>query len=150
MSELNELYQELILDHNKHPRNFGKLRDANREASGHNPLCGDVVHLYLQVEDGRIQNVAFEGKGCAISTASASLLTECVKGKTVKEAHKLFEGFHDLLTGKREELDDSVESEKLKSLTGVREFPVRIKCATLAWHTLKAALDNNRELVTTE
>lgn len=137
--DLRDLYQEVILDHNRRPRNFGPLADANRTAEGHNPLCGDRVTVYARVEGGRIQDLSFQGSGCAISTASASLMTEALKGKTVAEARHLFEGFHDLVT-KGTEMD-AASLGKLAALAGVREFPIRVKCATLAWHALQAAMD---------
>ena len=143
MSELRDLYQEVILDHNRRPRNFGPLEGANRTAQGHNPLCGDRLALHLQVEDDRIADVRFEGSGCAISKASASLMTDSVKGKSLAETEALFGRFHDLLTGPP---DVKVDPEavrplgKLAVFSGVREFPVRVKCATLSWHTLQAAL----------
>ncbi len=141
MSELRDLYQEIILDHNKRPRNQGVLATANRTARGDNPLCGDRVTVWLDVQDERIQAVSFEGTGCAISTASASLMTEAVTGKPLAEVQELFERFHAMLTG-----DPSQPAEpdpalgKLEAFSGVREFPVRVKCATLAWHTLQSAL----------
>jgi len=141
MSELTDLYQEVILDHNKTPRNFGPLPTANRHADGHNPLCGDQLHVSLEVEGDTVKDIHFEGSGCAISKASASLMTEAVKGKTAAEVEVMFKGFHELMTG-----DPSVkgaagaELGKLAVFEGVREFPVRVKCATLAWHTLEAAL----------
>ncbi len=146
MSDLRELYQEVIFDHNRNPRNFGRPADANRRAEGYNPLCGDKVTIYLKVEGGRIADAAFEGSGCAISTASASLMTEALKGKTEAEAERLFESFHGMVagTGGAEELG------KLEVLSGVREFPARVKCATLAWHTLSAALKNMPQPVSTE
>lgn len=149
MSDLRELYQEVILDHNKRPRNFGGLPEANRTAEGHNPLCGDHIRLSLDVEDGIIRGVAFEGGGCAISRASASLMTDAVKGKPVAEAERLFEEFHRMLTT---DVDESVERAlgKLAVFCGVREFPSRVKCASLAWHTLHAALENREEPVSTE
>jgi nitrogen fixation NifU-like protein len=149
MSDLRELYQEVILDHNKRPRNFGGLPEANRRAEGHNPLCGDHIRLSLDVEDGIIRAVAFEGGGCAISRASASLMTDAVKGKPVAEAERLFEEFHRMLTSDE---DASVERAlgKLAVFCGVREFPSRVKCASLAWHTLHAALANREAPVTTE
>ena len=138
MSELSDLYQEVILDHNRRPRNFHALEDASHTADGHNPLCGDRLRLYLKVEDGIIRDVAFEGAGCAISKASASMMTDAIKGRTVAEADALFERFHRMVTTP---LDCPVEDMgKLSSLAGVREFPVRVKCASLAWHTLKAAM----------
>ena len=136
--ELRDLYQEVILDHNRRPRNFGTLPDANRSAEGNNPLCGDRVAVYLRVEDGRLQDISFQGSGCAISTASASLMTDALRGKTVEEAHALFRGFHELVVrGTDGNLEDLG---KLAVFEGVREFPIRVKCATLAWHTLEAAL----------
>jgi nitrogen fixation protein NifU and related proteins len=151
MSELRDLYQEVILDHNRHPRNFGPLPGANRRAHGHNPLCGDRVTVHLQVRDGRIEGIAFEGNGCAISTASASLMTEALAGKSVEEAHALFQLFHALLTEEPPPAADDDEIGKLAALTGVREFPMRVKCATLAWHALEAALDSpDRQTVSTE
>ena len=147
MDELRELYQEVILDHGKRPRNFRHPADANREAKGDNPLCGDKVTIYLKLaSDNRIEDVAFEGRGCAISTASASLMTEALRGKTVDEAHALFQGFHHLVTrgGDAEDLG------KLAVFEGVREFPIRVKCATLAWHTFEAALAQKDQPVSTE
>ena len=136
---LRDLYQEVILDHNRRPRNFGALPSANHQAEGYNPLCGDKVTVFLDLQDGRIQDVAFQGAGCAISTASASLMTEALKGKTVEEVREIFQGFHDLVT--TGEGEGSEELGKLAVFSGVREFPMRVKCATLAWHTLLAALD---------
>jgi nitrogen fixation NifU-like protein len=146
-NQMRDLYQEVILDHNRHPRNFRALADANRKAEGHNPLCGDRVQIFLHVEGDRVQGISFQGSGCAISTASASLMTEALKGRSVAEAHALFKRFHDLLThgsGNAEELG------KLAVLAGVREFPIRVKCATLAWHTLEAALAQKDHPVSTE
>jgi nitrogen fixation NifU-like protein len=148
MNELRDLYQEVILDHNRRPRNFGALANANREAEGHNPLCGDRVTVHLHVEDDRVQDISFEGTGCAISTASASLMTEAVKGRTVEEARRIFHGFHDLLT--KESAADLASLGKLAVFSGVREYPMRVKCATLAWHTLQAALDQQDHPVSTE
>ena len=151
MSELMDLYQEVILDHNKHPRNFGQIEHADHCARGDNPLCGDQLTLYLKMDGDRVVEVRFEGQGCAISTASASILTEVVQGKTLSEVEALFESFHELLTG-----DPSVVAEvgpelgKLTVFAGVREFPVRVKCATLAWHTLKAAIEDDSDGITTE
>jgi len=135
--DLRELYQEVIFDHNRSPRNFGKMDDADRVAEGHNPLCGDQLTLYVRLENGVIADASFVGHGCAISTASASLMTEAVKGCTVDEVESLFRDFHALLTGVPPEGRDFG---KLEVLAGVREFPVRVKCATLAWHTLHNAL----------
>ena len=149
MSDLRELYQQVILDHSKKPRNFQKLDGANRTAEGHNPLCGDQVTLYVQVEDDVIRRIGFQGSGCAISKASASIMTDSVKGKTTAEAQGLFERFHDLLTGKGGPGDPG-DLGKLAVFSGVREFPVRVKCATLAWHTLRAALEGKGEPISTE
>jgi nitrogen fixation NifU-like protein len=150
LSDLSELYQEVILDHNRRPRNFGVLPDANRTADGHNPLCGDRLRLYLKLDGGRIADVKFEGSGCAISKASASLMTEAVRGRTVDDAGRIFDEFHKLVTGAREaDLDDEVLG-KLAVFGGVREFPVRVKCASLAWHTLKSALAGAGDTVKTE
>jgi nitrogen fixation NifU-like protein len=148
MNDLRDLYQEVILDHNRRPRNFGPLPAANRQAEGHNPLCGDRVTVYLDLVDGRLQDVAFQGSGCAISTASASLMTEALKGLTLEEARGLFKGFHDLVTLGAAE--GSPELGKLAVFTGVREYPMRVKCATLAWHALMAALDAQDLPVSTE
>jgi nitrogen fixation NifU-like protein len=142
MADLRELYQEVILDHTRRPRNFGKLDAASAKADGYNPLCGDRITVYVAVEGDRVRDVRFEGSGCSISTASASLMTEAMRGKTLAEADALFERFHRLLTAP----DASADSEaallgKLAVMGGVREVPVRVKCATLAWHTLRAALD---------
>lgn len=141
MSELRELYQEMILDHHRHPRNFGKLTDANREAEGFNPLCGDRVTVYAHIEGDRIQNLSFEGSGCAICIASCSLMTEAVKGMNVADAEALFGRFHDLVTADAPAGDAETEAlGKLAVFEGVREFPVRVKCATLPWHALRAAV----------
>lgn len=150
MSDLRELYQSVILDHNKAPRNLRRPAAANRSAEGDNPLCGDHLTVYLTVEDGVVKDAAFEGSGCAISTASASLMTEGVKGRRSDEIERLFEGFHRLVTS-----DPSAPAEdeglgKLAVFGGVREFPVRVKCATLAWHTLLAALRGSPTPATTE
>jgi len=142
MSELSELYQQVILDHNKKPRNFRKLENANRSAEGFNPLCGDQLKVYLHVEDDQVKEVSFEGSGCAISKASASMMTQAVSGKTKAEAETLFNEFHRMATG---ELDEESEANHLGKLTifaGVRDFPARVKCATLSWHTMHAALNN--------
>ncbi|QQS35243.1 MAG: SUF system NifU family Fe-S cluster assembly protein [Ignavibacteriales bacterium] len=149
-TELRELYQQVILDHNKSPRNYKKIEPSTHFAEGYNPLCGDTVHIYLFVEDGLIKDVSFQGSGCAISKASASLMSTIVKGKTVDEAHKLFEKFHDLITGKLGENPDIDELGKLAVFAGVQEFPARVKCASLAWHTMESALKENKEKVTTE
>ncbi len=146
MNDLRELYQETILDHYRNPRNAGRLDGANRVAEGYHPLCGDRVKLYLQVEDGVIRDARFEGSGCAIATASASLMTESIKGMREEEALRLLEKLHVMVTSGNAETDAG----KLAVLAGVHEFPQRVKCATLAWHTLKAALDHIEEAVTTQ
>ena len=150
MSDLRELYQSVILDHNKAPRNFRRPAAANRSAEGHNPLCGDQLSVFLTVEDGVVKDAAFEGSGCAISTASASLMTEGVKGRRVEEIDKLFEGFHRLVTSDPSSPAVDEGLGKLAVFGGVREFPVRVKCATLAWHTLRAALYGSAAPATTE
>jgi nitrogen fixation NifU-like protein len=139
MSEMRELYQEMILDHHRHPRNSGRLATANRHAEGFNPLCGDRVTVYVLVEGDRIQDVSFEGSGCAICIASCSLMTEAIKGRTLAEAEALFGRFHDLLTVDATITDEEVLG-KLAVFEGVREFPVRVKCATLPWHAFRAAV----------
>lgn len=144
---LRELYQEMIVDHGKRPRNFGKLSNANHCQAGHNPLCGDKLTLFILERDGNVEEICFEGNGCAISVASASLMTEAVKGKSIEEINQLFDLFHHLVTEGRE---PEVNMGKLAVFSGVAEFPVRVKCATLAWHTLKAALGNESQPVTTE
>ena len=150
MSDLRELYQELIIDHSKRPRNFRVLEAANRKAEGYNPLCGDKVTVFLELEQDRLKNISFQGSGCAISTASASVLTESVKGKTLAEAEALFEVFHNLVTGKPPAAANAPELGKLAVFSGVSEFPARVKCATLAWHTLHAALQGKGDTVSTE
>ena len=147
--ELRELYQEVILDHSKSPKNFKELDEASHQSQGHNPLCGDRLTLYLAVADGVIRDVGFKGAGCAISTASASMMTEALKGKTEAEAESIFGAFHNLVTGKVAEADSDVLG-KLAVFGGVRDYPVRVKCATLAWHTLRAALKKAEEAVSTE
>jgi nitrogen fixation NifU-like protein len=150
MSDLSELYQEVILDHNRRPRNFGTMDGATQSANGHNPLCGDKLKVYLKVDADRIEDVKFEGSGCAISKASASLMTDAIKGHTVAEVDALFDRVHRMLTTPTDQDVDISEVGKLAVLSGVREFPVRVKCASLAWHTLKAALIGAREPVRTE
>jgi len=151
MSDLRELYQEVILDHSRQPRNFRRPDQANREAKGDNPLCGDKVTVFLTMEDGQVIDVGFQGRGCAISMASASLMSEIVKGKSEAEARALFERFHDEMTGRSACHGAAAgELDKLTVLSGVREYPMRVKCATLSWHTLMAALNNVREGVSTE
>jgi nitrogen fixation NifU-like protein len=149
MSELNDLYQEVILDHNKNPRNFREISGADKFAEGHNPLCGDQLNLYVSMENDRVADVAFLGSGCAISKASASMMTQVVKGKTREEAEVLFDEFHRMVTGKLDVETDENRLGKLKIFAGVLEFPARVKCASLSWHTLHAAL-NNEESVSTE
>lgn len=149
MSELSELYQQVILDHNKRPRNFRKLETANHSAEGFNPLCGDQLTVYLHLEDDAVKEISFEGSGCAISKAAASMMTQAVKGKSKEDVEKLFNEFHGMVTG---ELDEATTTNSLGNLTifsGVREFPVRVKCASLPWHTMHAAL-NNQESASTE
>ena len=150
MSDLRELYQEVILDHNKRPHNFRVIEDANRSADGFNPLCGDKLTVYLKVEGDVIRDASFKGSGCAISKASASLMTDVLKGKTVAEADALFERFHRLVTSSPDTPADTSQLGKLAVFAGVREFPVRVKCASLAWHTVKAAVASKKEPVTTE
>ena len=146
MSDLSDLYQEVILDHNRRPRNFHALAGASHTAEGYNPLCGDRLTLYLKLAGETIEDVSFEGAGCAISKASASMMTDALKGRTIAEANALFERFHRMVTTPP---DQAVEDMgKLSSLAGVREFPVRVKCASLAWHTLKAALDRETKITT--
>jgi nitrogen fixation protein NifU and related proteins len=149
MTDIRDLYQELILDHGRRPRNFRALAGANRQAVGHNPLCGDKLRLYVRVEDGRLRDVTFEGAGCAISTASASLMTEAVKDLSEAEARALFERFHEVVTG-HGAAGLPAAGEKLAAFAGVSEFPVRVKCATLPWHTLVAALAGQDQPVKTE
>jgi nitrogen fixation NifU-like protein len=149
MFDLKDLYQEVIVDHNRNPRNFGKLEDADYQLEGFNPLCGDRLTLYLKMKDGVIDNISFDGSGCAISVASASLMTEALKGKTKEEAEAIFSEFHHLIT------DESVEPDleklgKLAALAGVRAYPTRVKCATLCWHTLNAVLHGDETPVSTE
>jgi nitrogen fixation protein NifU and related proteins len=150
MSELENLYQEVILDHNKRPRNHRSIEGASAHADGYNPLCGDKVTIFLKLDGDRITDISFQGSGCAISTASASILTETLKGKTRQEAEMLFEKFHDLLTGKSQAASSGPPMGKLAVFSGVSEFPVRVKCATLAWHTLHSALSGSPEVVSTE
>ena len=148
--ELRELYQQVILDHNKSPRNFRKMENATQSAEGYNPLCGDHIDVFLLIEDGIVKDASFKGEGCAISKASASLMTSILKGKTVPEAEKLFEKFHSLVTGKLGDNPDIDDLGKLAVFAGVQEFPVRVKCASLSWHTMMNALKGNQEKVTTE
>ena len=148
MPYLRELYQEMILEHSKAPRNYRRLAQANRKAEGYNPLCGDHFTVYVQTSGNAIQDISFEGSGCAISKASASMMTQSLKGKTTEEAKELFERFHRSVTG--EETGDSARLGKLSVFAGVAEFPARVKCATLAWHTLEAALQGKQDPISTE
>ncbi len=151
MTDLRDLYQEVILDHGRNPRNFGTIEGTEFHADGHNPLCGDKLTLYLRVDDaGRVEEVGFQGAGCAISTASASLMTEFVKGRARAEIEETFQSFRDLLTGSPSETAEASDLGKLAVFAGVREYPIRVKCATLCWHTLKAALDDRGEIAKTE
>ena len=150
MSDLRDLYQELILDHTKKPRNFRKIEGAGSKADGHNPLCGDKITVFLILDKGIVSDISFQGSGCAISMASASMMTENLKGKTIAEARAMFERFHELLTGNSDVPGSPESLGKLVVFSGVKEFPVRVKCATLAWHTMNAALEHQGELVSTE
>ena len=150
MSELSDLYQEVILDHNKSPRNFRKLEGANRTAEGYNPLCGDKVTIYIHVEDRVIKEISFEGSGCAISKASASMMTESLKGKSTAEAETIFERVHQMLTGEPGPQADTRDLGKLAVLSGVWQFPARVKCASLSWHTLRTALKGEGRVASTE
>jgi nitrogen fixation NifU-like protein len=147
--DLRELYQEVILDHSKRPRNLRALADANRRAEGHNPLCGDHATVYLRVEDDVVREASFEGSGCSISTASASMMTDALKGKTLAEARRMFESFHQLVTADPSKSQTAAaELGKLGVFAGVHEFPMRVKCASLAWHTMKAALEGGGKATT--
>ena len=150
MSELSDLYQEVILDHNRSPRNFKKLDDADRNADGYNPLCGDQITVYVKLDNGVIREVSFLGSGCAISKASASMMTASLKGKTVDEAETMFDRVHRMLTGGSNPAADAQELGKLAALSGVSNFPARVKCATLSWHTLRSALKGERGVASTE
>lgn len=147
-NDLRDLYQELILDHNRNPRNFREIHDANRRAEGYNPLCGDKVTVYIRLEDDIIKEISFQGSGCAISKASASIMTTCLKGKRKAEAEALFKSFHNMVT--TGEGDSKKKEKKLAVLAGVHKYPVRVKCATLAWHTMNNSLQGVDEPVTTE
>ena len=148
MSELSELYQQVILDHNKKPRNFRKLETASHSAEGYNPLCGDQLTVYLDLENDLVKDVGFEGSGCAISKAAASMMTQAVKGKSKEQAENLFQEFHSMVTGELNAETQENSLGNLKIFAGVREFPVRVKCATLAWHTLHAALNKEAQVST--
>lgn len=148
-NELNDLYQELILDHKRHPRNFRDMPDATRAVDGHNPLCGDQLRIYVRLHEGLIEDVSFLGAGCAISIASASMLTEALKGQSIEKAQTLFGQMHDMLTNDQSTVDPGSLG-KLGVLSGVRDYPSRVKCASLCWHTLKAALDGDQDTISTE
>ncbi|QQS32001.1 MAG: SUF system NifU family Fe-S cluster assembly protein [Acidobacteriota bacterium] len=148
MSELNELYQETILEHNKNPRNFREIDDADKTAFGNNPLCGDALQVFVKMDGDTVADVAFKGSGCAISKASASMMTQAVKGKTREEADKLFDEFHRMVTGELDIESDENHLGKLRAFAGVLEFPARVKCASLSWHTLTAALHDSGEAST--
>jgi nitrogen fixation protein NifU and related proteins len=151
MSDLRDLYQEVVVDHSKRPRNFRKMEEPSRSARGYNPLCGDQVNVYVKLQNGRVADVSFEGSGCAISTASASIMTEVVKGKTVEETQALFDSFHHLVTTGDDASSPSGQSlGKLAVFSSVSDYPVRVKCATLVWHTLRSALQGEKAMVTTE
>jgi len=150
VEDFDSLYQEVILDHNKNPRNFGVLENATHKAVGHNPLCGDHIELYLNVENNIIKDVKFKGVGCAISKASASIMTTVLKGKKLEEVRQMFDNFHNVLTSKPDEPVDESKLGKLAVFAGVREFPVRVKCATLPWHTLMEALDKKDSVLEVE
>lgn len=150
MADLRELYQEVILDHTKHPRNFRELPDATNRSVGHNPLCGDKVTVYIRVDGDRIADASFVGQGCAISKSSASMMTEAVKGKTKAEVERIFDAFHTMVTGQVGDPVDAGTLGKLAVFQGVSEFPLRVKCASLAWHTLKAALESKEGTVSLE
>jgi nitrogen fixation protein NifU and related proteins len=150
MADLRDLYQDVILEHSKAPRNFRELAGANHRAEGFNPLCGDHFTVYLDLEGEAIRDISFQGSGCAISKASASMMTQSLKGKTKADAAKLFARFHDMVTGQEPAHSEHAELGKLTVFSGVCEFPVRVKCATLAWHTLQAALEGRQEAVSTE
>lgn len=148
MSELNDLYQETILEHNKNPRNFREIEDADKRALGNNPLCGDALQVFVKMDGDKVSDVAFKGSGCAISKASASMMTQTVKGKTREEAERLFDEFHKMVTGELNVDTDDNHLGKLKIFAGVLEFPARVKCASLSWHTLNAALSDAGEVST--
>jgi nitrogen fixation NifU-like protein len=150
MGELSELYQQVILDHNRKPRNFRVIDDADRVATGDNPLCGDKIKVYLKLNGDVIEDVSFQGSGCAISQSSASLMTTAVRGKSVAEALGLFERFHQMVTSDMNSDSDQADLGKLRAFAGVREFPSRVKCANLSWHTLRSALEDHAEPVSTE
>ncbi|MYC36692.1 MAG: SUF system NifU family Fe-S cluster assembly protein [Chloroflexi bacterium] len=149
MSGLSDLYQEILLEHNSKPRNFRKVEDASATAEGYNPLCGDQITLYLKVVDNVVEDVGFQGVGCAISRASASMMTQSIKGRSLDDAHVIFDAFHNMITHPHEEPDYDTLGD-LETLSGVNEYPTRIKCAVLAWHTMRSALNDDGQTVTTE
>lgn len=149
-AELRELYQQVILDHNKSPRNFRVIDSPSHSSEGYNPLCGDKINLYLTIEDEIVKDISFQGSGCAISKASASLMSSIIKGKTIEETKNIFEKFQEMITGKLDENSNIESLGKLTVLNGVKEFPARVKCAGLAWHTLINAINKKKEPVTTE
>lgn len=146
--ELIDLYQQVILDHSRNPRNFRKIEDASHDAEGFNPLCGDQIHVFIKIKDGNIDDLAFEGNGCAICTASASIMTQNLKGQSVAKANQTFKAFHKLLT--KDEATEPADLGKLSVFSGVRKYPIRVKCATLPWHTLVASMEGSDDSVTTE
>ena len=148
--ELEQLYQQVILDHNKSPRNFGIIENATNYAVGHNPLCGDHIDIYLVLKDSIIEDIKFNGSGCAISKASASIMTTILKGKTIEETKFIFKNFHELITSDIEKEQEEIQPEKLAVFSGVRQFPSRVKCASLAWHTMNTAIEKNEAEVSTE
>ena len=148
--DLDDLYQQVILDHSKHPRNFHAIEAPTGRADGHNPLCGDRITVFLNVRSGRIEQAAFSGAGCAICLSSASIMTETLRGKTLAEAEALFSRFHDMLTGQSDAASAALELGKLGAFSGVLRFPIRVKCATLPWHTLRAAMRGTNQVVSTE
>jgi nitrogen fixation protein NifU and related proteins len=150
MPDLHDLYQEVVIDHSKRPRNFRPIEGASRKAEGYNPLCGDKVAVYIKLDDGRIADVSFEGSGCAISTASASIMTEVLRGKTVEESRLLFDRFHDLVTTGGSDQTGGAALGKLAVFSNLSQYPVRVKCATLVWHTLRAALEGGGQVISTE
>lgn len=150
MFDLQDLYQEIIVDHSKRPRNFGALEGANRHAEGDNPLCGDQIEVHLIVDGDTVRDVRFEGRGCAISTASASVMTDTIKGKPISEVKALFDQFHRLVTGEEDPGSDVLEIDRLGAFAGVRDYPMRVKCATLCWHTMNAALEGRDAPISTE
>lgn len=150
MFDIRDLYQEVIVDHNRSPRNFGKIDDADKTLQGFNPLCGDKLTLYLKTRGGTIDDIAFDGAGCAISVASASMMTDAVKGKTLAAAEALFSEFHGLITSDREAAPNGAQLGKLAALAGVRDYPARVKCASLCWHTLRSVIRGDEQPVSTE